>query len=99
MDRSDSAALGWSNQPGRMVVMSSIGAFEAKTHLAELLDRVERGEELVITRRGRAVARLVPPEGNTESRASAAADRLRALRRGVTLGGPGWKDLRERGRH
>lgn len=79
--------------------MSSIGAFDAKTHLAELLDRVERGEELVITRRGRAVARLVPPEGSTESRAAAAADRLRALRRGVTLGGVGWKDLRETGRH
>jgi prevent-host-death family protein len=40
--------------------MASVGAFEAKTHFAQLLERVERGEEIVITRRGRAVARLVP---------------------------------------
>jgi prevent-host-death family protein len=78
--------------------MTAIGAFEAKTHLAELLDRVERGEELVITRRGRVVARLVPPEGTAESRAAAAVERLRALRRGVTLGGQGWRELRDTGR-
>jgi prevent-host-death family protein len=40
--------------------MSTVGAFEAKTHLGQLLERVERGEEITITRRGRAVARLVP---------------------------------------
>ena len=36
--------------------MTTIGAFEAKTHLAELLVRVEHGEEILITRRGRPVA-------------------------------------------
>jgi prevent-host-death family protein len=40
--------------------MATVGAFEAKTHFAQLLQRVERGEEIVITRRGREVARLVP---------------------------------------
>lgn len=40
--------------------MAEIGAFEAKTHLAALLDRVEIGEEITITRRGRPVARLAP---------------------------------------
>ncbi len=40
--------------------MDEIGAFEAKTKLGALLDRVEAGEEIVITRRGKAVARLVP---------------------------------------
>ena len=40
--------------------MNSVGAFEAKTKLSELLDRVERGEEIVITRRGKPAARLVP---------------------------------------
>jgi prevent-host-death family protein len=39
-----------------------IGAFEAKTHLSQLLDEVEKGVEIGITRRGRLVARLVPPE-------------------------------------
>jgi len=37
-----------------------VGAFEAKTKLSALLDQVEKGEEVVITRRGRPVARLVP---------------------------------------
>ena len=40
--------------------MRAIGAFEAKTHLSELLAAVEKGETIVITRRGRPVARLVP---------------------------------------
>ncbi|KUL97428.1 hypothetical protein DK26_00165 [Bosea sp. WAO] len=39
--------------------MITVGAFEAKTKLSELLDRVERGEEVVITRHGKPVARLV----------------------------------------
>ena len=38
----------------------SIGLFEAKTHLSELVSRVERGEEVVITRHNKAVAKLVP---------------------------------------
>ena len=40
---------------------TTVGAFEAKVKLAELLDRVEQGEEIVITRRGKPAARLVPP--------------------------------------
>lgn len=36
----------------------TVGTFEAKTKLSELLDRVETGEDVVITRRGKAVARL-----------------------------------------
>ena len=38
-----------------------VGAFEAKTKLSELLDRVEQGEEVVITRRGKEVARMTRP--------------------------------------
>lgn len=38
----------------------SVGAFEAKTHLSELLTRVEAGEVVTITKHGRPVARLVP---------------------------------------
>ena len=37
-----------------------VGSFEAKTHFAQLMDRVEQGEEIVITRHGRAVMKLVP---------------------------------------
>ena len=42
--------------------MTTVGTFEAKTHLTQLLERVARGERIVITNRGRAVAMLVPPE-------------------------------------
>lgn len=38
----------------------TLGAFEAKTHLSELLKQVEEGEEITITKHGRPVARLVP---------------------------------------
>ena len=41
--------------------MDTVGAFAAKTHLASLLDRTERGESFVITRHGRPVAHLVAP--------------------------------------
>lgn len=40
--------------------MQTMGAFEAKTHLAELLDRVAKGENITITRHGKPVAQLVP---------------------------------------
>ena len=60
--------------------MRQVGAFQAKTHLSELLDAVSRGETISITRRGRPVARLVPPDAPDRSRAIAAAKNLRALR-------------------
>jgi prevent-host-death family protein len=41
--------------------MVSIGAFEAKTHLPQLLARVARGEKITITKRGKPVAMLIPP--------------------------------------
>ena len=49
--------------------MRSIGAYEAKTHLPRLLDRVAQGESLTITRHGRPVARLVPVENEARDRA------------------------------
>ena len=54
--------------------MESVGAFDAKTHLADLLDRVEGGESITITRRGKAVARLVPVTRPQER------DRMEAIR-------------------
>jgi len=54
-----------------------VGAFDAKTRFGDLLDRVERGEVIVITRHGHPVARLVPfDEAIDRKRAHAAADRL-----------------------
>jgi prevent-host-death family protein len=44
----------------------TVGSFEAKTKLAELLDKVEAGETITITRRGKAVAKLVPAQGTDD---------------------------------
>jgi prevent-host-death family protein len=50
-----------------------VGAFEAKTKLAELLDKVEAGESVTITRRGKVVARMIAVKSDDE------AARTRAL--------------------
>ena len=55
--------------------MEMIGAFEAKTHLRKLLDRVARGDRPTIARHGRPVARLVPVETDRK-RAREAALRI-----------------------
>ena len=79
--------------------MKEIGAFEAKNRLGQLLDLVEQGEEVVITRHGKAVARLVPPKtGFSRVEAREAAQRIREMSRGVTLGGLRLKDLIDKGR-
>ena len=66
--------------------MRQVGAFEAKTHLSSLLDAAERGETITITRRGREVARLIPPFAPDRARAVAAVANIRRLRREI-----GWK--------
>lgn len=58
--------------------MRSVGSFEAKTHLSELLASVERGEEFLITRRGTPVARLLPVAKASER--AAAVEKLEAIR-------------------
>lgn len=78
--------------------MLTVGAFEAKTHLSSLLERVERGEEVLITRHGKAIARLVPAAVADRARADDAIARLKALRSGTSLGGIDWKELRDEGR-
>ena len=56
-----------------------IGAFEAKNKLGMLLDRVERGEEIIITRPGKPVARLVPNAARIDKpQARAALERIRS---------------------
>ena len=53
--------------------METIGAFEAKTHLPRLLERVARGESLTITKHGKPVAHLVPVDSNRKRAREAAA--------------------------
>ena len=79
--------------------MESVGAYEAKTHLPELLDRVARGEEIRITRNGRPVARLVPDAVAPPTDIQAAIDEIKELRKGRTLGGVATiRELIEEGR-
>jgi len=82
--------------------MRAIGAFEAKNKLGQLLDLVERGEEIVITRHGREVARLVPPQkGVNREQARAAVKRIRERAEKLKLGPfewAEWKSFRDEGR-
>ncbi len=80
--------------------MREVGVFEAKNRLTVLLAEVEAGGEVIITRRGRPVARLGPVGSRfDQSRAQRAADGLRKLSASVTLG-PGLtlRDLIDEGR-
>ena len=79
--------------------MREVGAFEAKNKLAALLDLVERGEEVVITRHGKPVARLVPEDRRAGREAAiAAAERIRKRSKGVRLDGLEIKSLIDEGR-
>jgi prevent-host-death family protein len=74
---------------------SEIGAFEAKNTLGTLLDRVEQGEEIVITRHGKPVARLVPNSGAIDrAQAQAAADRIRAAAIHLKAGPFNWEEFK-----
>ena len=66
--------------------MESVGAYEAKTHLAQLLDRVARGEEILITRNGRPVARLVPEPAMQTTDIGSVIAQIREFRKGRKLG-------------
>ena len=66
--------------------MKTIGAFEAKTHLSELLDLAAMGERFLVTKRGKPVAMIVPPEQQPAMTPSEAVAGLRELRARITLG-------------
>jgi prevent-host-death family protein len=79
--------------------MREIGSFETKNKLSALLDQVEHGAEIVITRHGKAVAKLVPTEaGFDRKKAKRAAAGLREASKGVMFGGLKIKDLVNEGR-
>lgn len=79
--------------------MTEIALFEAKNRLSELIDRVQQGEVIAITRRGKVVAQLgMPGAHDTDGRAQDAVADLRAARKGVSLGGLKVRDLINAGR-
>lgn len=78
--------------------MIEVGEQEAGTHLSSLLDKVAKGEEVLITRRDKVVARLVPVLEYDQQQIRATIDRLLEHREKTSLGGEDWKTLRDEGR-
>jgi prevent-host-death family protein len=82
--------------------MREVGAFEAKNKLGQLLDLVEQGEEITITRHGKEVARLVPPRpARNREEARIALRRMRERAEHSNLGRfdwDEWKTYRDEGR-
>jgi prevent-host-death family protein len=78
--------------------MKTVGAFDAKTHLNELLQRASKGETIQITRRGIPVAKLSPPDSSQKEDGHILAASIRQLRRGVTLGKLSIRELIDEGR-
>jgi len=77
--------------------MKQIGVYDAKTKLPRLLDEVERGETITITRHGRPVARLVPVGGRRRS-VRETIEAIEEFRKGHTLGDLTIRELIEEGR-
>jgi prevent-host-death family protein len=73
--------------------MSEVGAYEAKTHLPQLLERVAKGERFVITKHGRPVAELVPVSARDPVRIREAIAEVRKVRTGLARRGMRLKKL------
>ena len=78
--------------------MPEIGAFEAKMHLPQLLERVQAGECFVITNHNRPVAELIPFRTHDASKIRAAIDDLKAFQKTHDLGGLSVRQMIEEGR-
>ena len=78
--------------------MPEVGAYEAKTHLSELLERVSKGERIVITRHGTPVAVLAPISDRELRPALEVIADLRDFRKGHTLGDHSLREMIEEGR-
>jgi len=72
----------------------SIGAFEAKTHFSQIIDKAESGEDFIITRRGKPVAKIIPFEKKKEMTRKEAIAELMEMRK-LYRGEPGSFDIRE----
>ena len=78
--------------------MRRVGSYEAKTHLARLLDEVSRGETITITKHGVPVAVLSAPVESVMAGVPEVAAGLRAFRHGHPLGGVTIRELIDEGR-
>jgi len=78
--------------------MDSVGAYEAKTQLSKLLERVMKGERITITKHGVPVAVLQPPDPGTSADTKTIISEIRKFREKHTLKGYSIRDLIEEGR-
>lgn len=79
--------------------MITVGSSEAKTHLPELLERVAKGENILITRRGVPVALLTQPPREAKKDVRSVIAAMKHFRKGKTLGkDPSIRSLTEEGR-
>lgn len=78
--------------------METVGSYEAKTHLANLLDRVARGEKITITKHGVPVAMLVPVDTVSKSDRRAAIEGIKEFRKGRKLEGMSIREMIQEGR-
>jgi prevent-host-death family protein len=78
--------------------MKTVGAFEAKTHLNELLRQVSQGETIRITRRGVPVAKLIPAEDGEQKDLKKIVRDIREIRKGANLRGLSMRKLINEGR-
>jgi prevent-host-death family protein len=78
--------------------MKTVGAYEAKTHLSRLLDRISKGERIVITKHGTAIAVLQPPEGSEKGDPATVIAEIREFREHHCLDGLTIRELIEEGR-
>ncbi len=75
-----------------------VGAYEAKTHFADLLERVEKGERITITKHGRPVALMIPAGQPQKRPVAEVIAEIREMRKGVRLNGLKIKDMISKGR-
>jgi prevent-host-death family protein len=78
--------------------MKTVGAFEAKTHLNELLQKVSKGETIRITLRGVPIAKLVPDDEGERKDLKEVVREIRETRKGASLGGLTIRELINEGR-
>lgn len=78
--------------------MSTVGAFDAKTHFSELLKEVEQGGVVIITKHGRPVAKLLPVKSRSKEDIHLAIQEILGFSQSHTLGDLDWKELRDEGR-
>lgn len=83
----------------KLVYMTTVGVFDAKTHLNGLLKRVSKGETIRITRRGVPIAKLVPADAGEKERPDQVVQEIRTLRKGAILGKTTIRELINAGRH